>query len=168
MTNTTVQFIQQQLEFARVETLRVAESAPESARLFQPGEGRPTILWLLGHLASTISAVAVRWCLRGEHVFPKEHAKLFAPDFGGGDPPSTDAAKYPPYDEVVRLYDEAMTKAIAALGVLTDEDLEKPLPVALPAIIVEKFPTIGKSLQRMIGHDSYHRGQMAMLAKIAK
>lgn len=167
MANAKVLLLCEQLAFARSETLATARAVPEGARLYQPADGRPTALWLLGHLANSMNSVVMRWCLRGEHVFPKELAKVFAPDFGGGEPPSTDASKYPPFAEVLRHYDNAMTKCIEAIQAgLTDEDLDKPIPVALPEPIRDRFPSIGMALNRMIGHDWYHRGQMALLGKL--
>lgn len=167
MSRIKVAFIQEQLEFALAETTRVAEAVSVEARLYQPGEGRPTVLWLLGHLGNTMNSVVIRWCLGAEHAFPKEHMRLFAPDFAGGDAPCTDASKYPAFEEVVKLYTAAMRAAISGLDALSDEDLDKELSAKLPEPIRAFFPTVGKSLQRMISHDGYHRGQMAMLGKIA-
>lgn len=168
MGNLKVTQLREQLEFAREETLTVAGRMPEGTQLFQPGEGRPTALWLMGHLANTINTIVIRWILSGENTLTKEQAKLFAPDFGGGDPPSTDASKYPTYAEVIALYDTSMKAAIAGLAALSDEDLDKPLPKPLPEPMTKFFPSIGKSIYRMISHDAYHRGQIGMLSKIAK
>ena len=166
MSRTKVEVYIEQMDFARQETIKAANAVPESARLYQPAPGRPTPLWLLGHLGNSVNTVIIRYAVQGESAFPKEWAKVFAPDFTGGTPPSTDASMYPPYDEVIALYDNAMQKAAAALGTLTDEDLGKPLPANLPDAIRAFFPTIGATLNRMIGHDAYHRGQMALLGKL--
>lgn len=168
MSQANVDLLREQLEFARTETLATASRVPAAAQLHQLGEGRPTPLWLMGHLANTTNALIIRWMLRGENQVSKEFVTLFAPDFGGGDPPSTDASKYPPFEELVSTYDRIMQKAIADLSVLQDEDLDKPLPVALPEPIREKFPTMGKTLQRVVAHDAYHRGQIGMLSKAVK
>lgn len=166
MAQIKIDLLREQLEFARVETLATAARVSAAAELHQLGEGRPTPLWLIGHLANTTNALIIRWTLRGENLVSKEFVKLFAPDFGGGDPPSTDASKYPSFGEVVQTYDTVMQKAIADLVALQDEDLDNALPVPLPEPIREKFPTIGKTLQRAIAHDAYHRGQIGMLAKV--
>lgn len=168
MSNIKVNLLRDQLQFALDETLGTAKRVPEGARLFQPGEGRATPLWLCGHLANTINTIVIRWILDGENVLTKEQSKLFAPDFGGGEPPSTDASKYPPYDEVVALYEKAMKQAIEGLTALTDEDLDKPIPKSIPDPLRTYFPTIGASIMRMVSHDGYHRGQIGLLSKIAK
>lgn len=168
MSRIKVAFIQEQLEFALVETKRVAEAVPVEARLYQPGEGRPTVLWLLGHLGNTMNSVVIRWCLGAEHAFPKDLMRFFAPDFAGGEPPCSDASKYPPFEDVVKLYETAMRAAISGLDALNDEDLDRELSTKLPEPIRAFFPTVGKSLQRMISHDGYHRGQMGLLGKLAQ
>ena len=167
MSRAKIELITEQMEFARQETIKLAEALPASARLYQPAAGRPTALWLIGHLGNSVNTVIMRWALAGEACFPKEHARIFAPDFSGGEPPSTDASKYPAYEEVIALYDNAMRKTIEGLAKLNDEDLDKPLPGNVPDPIRAFFPTIGKSLQRMVAHDSYHRGQIGLLAKIS-
>ncbi len=93
MANTKVTLLRDQFQFALEETLTVAGRVEGGAQLYQPGEGRPTALWLVGHLANTINTIVIRWILNGENALSKEHAKLFAPDFGGGTPPSSDAAQ---------------------------------------------------------------------------
>ena len=163
-----VNFLREQLDFARQETLATATGVSASAQLYQLGEGRPTALWLIGHLASTTNSLIMRWILRGENQVSKEFVKLFSPDFAGGDPPSTDASKYPSFEEVLKTYDQVMQTAIAGLAALDDEVLDQPIPVALPEIIRDKFPSIGATLQRAAQHDAYHRGQIGLLAKAAK
>lgn len=165
MANPKVDMLRAQLDFARQETVTVAGRVPEDAVLRQLGEGRPTPLWLIGHLANTINTIVLRWTLNQEGTVSKELAKLFAPDFGGGTPPSTDASLYPPFADVIKLYDASMQAAIDGLAALTDDDLDKPLPKPLPESMQAFFPTIGKSLMRMISHDAYHRGQVGMLSK---
>jgi hypothetical protein len=168
MGRTKIDLLREQLESARVETLATASRVPAAAELYQLGEGRPTPLWLIGHLANTTNTLILRWTLRGENLVSKEFSKLFAPDFGGGEPPTTDAAKYPSFAEVVQTYDTVMQAAIAGLGAVDDDILANPIPVPLPEPIREKFPNIGKTLQRAVAHDAYHRGQIGMLSKVVQ
>jgi len=166
MSNPKVQTLCELFVFSKEETLRVFDGVDADKVLFQAREGKATPLWLLGHLTTTMNTVVMRWILEEKGNVDKEFARLFAPDFSGGTPPSTDASIYPPAAEVVRLYSEIMDLAVAKLRNLEDDQLDTPLSKALPEPIRAFFPTIGGSLKRMISHDAYHRGQIGLLARL--
>jgi uncharacterized damage-inducible protein DinB len=105
--------------------------------------------------------------LQESQVLSDEDRRRFAPSMAGGTPPTTNPEDYPAWDEVVALYESATAQAIEKLTVLTDSDLDKPLPGDLPPNYRELFPTIGAALQRVINHDAYHRGQIGLLSKLA-
>lgn len=153
------------LEKAREETLAAAGAVAEDRRLFQLGEGKATPLWLIGHLANTVNVVLRVWTLQRESLLGREQSMRFAPDFAGGAPPSADPAAYPPWDEVVGLYDRAMADAIEGVRGLDDALLPEPLPGRMPDALRGFFTTVEFTLGRMVAHDAYHRGQIAMLAK---
>lgn len=165
MANTKMAVYATLLETARAETLAAAAAVPEDRRLYQLAPGKATPLWLMGHLANTINAVVRLWILERESLLTREQAKRFAPDFAGGAPPSDDPAAYPPWDEVVALYDQAMVDAIAGIPALDDALLPGPLPGRMPEPLRGFFSSVEFTLGRMVAHDSYHRGQMALLAK---
>ena len=163
-----IELLVEQLSFCREQTLKTASGVPEAVRLVQlrPGKGHP--LWLLGHLANTANVVIIQWALNGENVTPKGFGKKFAPDFGGGDPVTTNAADYPSWDEVVGVYEKAFDAALDGVKKLTDADLPNPLPGRIPDPLRQHFSSVGKTLNIMVLHDSYHRGQIGLLGALDK
>jgi uncharacterized damage-inducible protein DinB len=101
-----------------------------------------------------------------ESALSREEARVFAPDFAGGTPPSTDASLYPAWDEVVQRYDTVMRQVVQQLSFLRDDELGQPLKGRMPDALRDFFPTNEATLLRLINHDAYHRGQIAMLAKL--
>jgi hypothetical protein len=150
---------------AREETLAAAAAVPEDRRLYQLGAGKATPLWLLGHLANTVNAVLRLWILERESLLDRAQSMCFAPDFAGGKAPTADPADYAPWEEVVALYDRVMADAIEGVAALEDALLPEPLPGRMPEPLRGFFSSVEFSLGRMVAHDAYHRGQLAMLAK---
>ena len=166
MSNAKIALYVEMLEKAKNDTLRVAGSVPEGSRLRQLAPGKATPLWLVGHLTNTMNTVVIRWVVLGESLVDREFGKQFAPDFAGGTPPGTDAAQYPAWDEVLARYDAVMTAAIAALATLDDSVLPEPLPGRVPDPLRQFFSSVGVTLNQMVAHDAYHRGQMAMIGAL--
>ncbi len=161
-----VELLAEQLAFCREQTLKTASGVPEAGRLVQlrPAKGHP--LWLLGHLANTANVIVIQWTFNSESVTSKEFRKKFAPDFGGGDPVTPNAADYPSWDEVVATYEKAFDAVLDGVKNLSDADLPKPLPGRIPDPLRQHFSSIGTTLNIMILHDSYHRGQIGLLAAL--
>jgi len=166
MSNPRTQVYIELLADARDRTLRTAEAVPEGCRLHQLKEGKATPLWLVGHLANTINTIVVRWMVEGESAMDKETSMLFAPDFAGGKPPSTNPEDYPAWDDVLALYNTAMTRAVEGLAGISDEELPGPLKGRVPDPMRQVFKSVEFSLQQMVHHDAYHRGQLGLLSSL--
>jgi len=147
------------------DTLQVANGVPEERRLHQLGDGGATPLWLVGHMANTINAVVLRWILKERGIFDRRTSLLFAPDFAGGSPPSTDPDAYPAWQEVLEKYEAVMTAASTGLEAMRDQEIISPLNENVPEFFRDRFPTVEATLMQMVNHDAYHRGQIAVLAK---
>jgi len=167
MDNTKVTLLIDLFRQAREQTLKMAQTVPETHRFKQLQEGKSTPIWLLGHITRTVDRVILEWMLERPHALSDAHRQLFAPSMIGGPPPTTNPDDYPTWDEVVALYQAITAQALEQLPVLTDADLDKPLPGELPESYRELFPTIGAALQRVVNHDAYHRGQIGLLSKLA-
>lgn len=161
-----IELLVDQLSFCREQTLKTASGVPEANRLLQLRPAKAHPLWLVGHLANTANVIMVQWVLNGDSVTPKGFGKMFAPDFGGGAPVTPNAADYPAWDDVVATYDTTLATAIDLAKNLSDDDLPKPLPGRIPDPLRQHFSSIGKSLNIMVLHDSYHRGQIGLLAAL--
>ena len=168
MSTPQIELIQQQLTMCQADTLRVAGSVSEADRFKPLKEGKAHPAWLIGHLANTIETVVNRWMLLEEGRLPKGFGRKFAPDFAGGLPITPNPADYPAWDEVVDLYAQLMTAAIEGIEKFSDTDLPEPLPGELPEPMRGFFSSIGKTLNIMVLHDSYHRGQIGMLSKLSE
>jgi len=166
MSHPQIELIQQQLTMCQADTLRVAASVPESDRFRSLKDGKAHPAWLIGHLANTVDTVVNQWMLLEERRLPKGHGRMFAPDFAGGLPITPDPANYPAWDEIVALYNQVMTVAIDGIGELPELLLPEPLRGDVPDSMRNFFSSSGKTLNIMVLHDSYHRGQIGMLSKL--
>lgn len=166
MSNPKMELFAALLDWAREETLKAAASVPEDRRLSQLCAGKATPLWLLGHLASAVNTIVLRWLLEQEGLVSKEMTRLFSPDFAGGTPPSTDASMYPAWEEVVGVYDAVMKAAVEGIKALPDSDLDEALKGRMLDAMRTFFPTARVALTRMVNHDAYHRGQIGIISKL--
>ncbi|MDZ4861009.1 MAG: DinB family protein [Candidatus Hydrogenedentes bacterium] len=164
--NHKIELLAEQLASCGDQTLKVAARVPDANRFLQLRPGKAHPLWLVGHLANTINVVIIQWALNGENMVPKGFGKKFAPDFAGGDPISPNAEDYPAWDAVIAIYAEAIQKALEKLKQAADADLPKPLPGRIPEPLRDHFGNVGQTLNIMVSHDSYHRGQLGMLGAL--
>lgn len=166
MSTVKMELMVEMLKMARQQTLDTAKAVMEENRLKQLKEGKATPLWLIGHLANSYNTVYLVRSLGHSSIVPKELSVKFAPDFVGGTVPTTNPEDYPSWDEVVALYEKAITNAIEGTKKLNDDDWEKPLPGNMPEPMRSFFSSIGRTLEIMVMHDAHHRGQIALLGKL--
>lgn len=167
MSHPKVELLTLQLEKARDETLNLVRGIPDEKHYLQLQEGKGTPTWLLGHLANTLNTIVLRWMLEAPSVLSREQAKLFSPGFAGGAAITTDTATYPTWKELVALYETVANNAIDGVRQLSDSDLPEPLKGKVPDPLRSFFSSNEVALMQMIGHDAYHRGQIALLVKQA-
>lgn len=150
-------------ESAFKSTQNLAAKIPAEKRMRQLQKGKPHPLWLIGHLANSNNMVVNMWCCGGQSMFPKEWRDKFAPDFGGGIPPTNDAAFYPDWDEVLKVYGDVAEACLASIRSLSDDDLNGEFKGKVPDAAKKMFGGLEAALRNMAGHESHHRGQMAMI-----
>jgi len=123
------------------------------------GDGNHPV-WLLGHLAYLEGAM--RHVLLGE-ANPVEHwGPLFAP----GTRSTTDAAKYPPFDEVLGKYRELRAANLRMLDSLGEAGLDRP-PKWVPPGFESSMKTAGQTLLLICLHNMVHYGQIADARRVA-
>ncbi|MCC6486446.1 MAG: DinB family protein [Candidatus Hydrogenedentes bacterium] len=166
MSNHKLDLVIEQLTICKGETLRIAGGVAEADRFRQLKEGKAHPAWLVGHLTSSADTIVLGWMLERESSLPKGFRKQFAPDFAGGLPITPKPEDYPAWDEVLGLYDEMMGKVITGIGGLEDGDFPSPLKGNIPDSLRGFFSSVGQTLNIMVLHDSYHRGQIGMLSKL--
>ncbi len=148
------------LEFTEGGLLRIVADMRDKP-LTQPtsfGGNHP--LWVVGHLAYSEG-----WSfniLYGEPN-PVEHwAGLFAP----GSQPTTNAADYPPFDEVLAKYRELRATNIARLMELGDAGLDAP-PKNVPPPFKDIMTSVGKTYLLLTLHQNVHYGEVADARRVA-
>ena len=119
-------------DLCRTQTLAAAAGVPEAARLFQLRENKATPLWLVGHNAVVVNNVLLQWTLGGESLLPLSVMRTFAPAAAGGKPISVRAEDYPPWEEVLTMYDRTMQAAQAAVAALDDSALGESFRGKMP------------------------------------
>ena len=166
MGNERINLLADLFDDGRKHTLQIAEDVPLTHRLkqLQPGKGTP--LWLIGHLARATDTLGLRYVLGEVSILTPEQSLCFAPDIIGGKPPTANAGDYPAWEDVVRLYNATVDRALDGFRELDDTALSTPLPGKMKDEIRKLFPDVGSALCSLIQHDAYHRGQIGMLAKL--
>jgi uncharacterized damage-inducible protein DinB len=117
-------------------------------------------LWVLGHLA--VVEGRLRQVVLGE-ANPLERWK---PLFDWGSKPSTNAADYPPFDEVLAAYRELRAKNLALLEEVGEAGLDRPTK-APPAGLESRFSTIGQAFLTIALHQTMHTGQASAMRRAA-
>ena len=153
-------------EKCMLSTLKVAERIPEANyfRVLQEGKAHP--LWLLGHITNTHHFLLHMTCFGQTPILPKEHAKLFSPDFAGGAPIVTDPATYPAWGEVVNNYRTVCEACLGHIRALRDEDLPGEFKGKANDFVKNMFGNVEGTIRHMIHHDAHHGGQMALLGAL--
>lgn len=147
-------------------TANAAAKVPAEKRFKVIQEGKAHPLWLVGHLANTNNLLIHMWCCNGESLLPKGYGKIFAPDFAGGAPITSDAATYPAWDELLEQYKTVSAKCAEAIRGLDDASLAGELRGGAPDQMKQIFGNTEKTLRAITLHDAYHRGQFALIAAL--
>jgi hypothetical protein len=117
-------------------------------------------LWTVGHVA--VVEGQLRHILFGEPN-PVGH---WGPLFGQGTTPTTDAAAYPPYDEVLATYRALRAENLSRLEEIGDDGLDRP-PAAIPPGFEDEMKTTGQTLLVIALHQMSHVGQLAVARRAA-
>jgi DinB superfamily len=131
------------------------------APLTQPtSRGGNHPLWILGHLALVEGAV------RQLHFGEPNPVEPWRPLFGQGTRPTTDAAAYPPFDEVLATYRDLRAKNLARLDEIGEAGLDQA-PAAVPPGFEGQSLTRGQALLVIALHQTSHLGQLSVARRAA-
>ena len=134
----------------------------KDAALTQPtpkGGNHP--LWVLGHLTHSEAHLLDVFILGKENRFPELEEK-----FGMGTQPTTNAADYPSFEELMQKNEQIRAAVIEHLSMLSDEDLDKP--TTAPEEQKAFFGTVAAAFAAMITHYGFHTGQIADARRAAR
>ncbi len=145
-------------------TAKAADEVAPAQRLRQSKDGKAHPLWLLGHLTFATDAIVNTILLGGEMTLPEQYRKMFAPGMIGGVEVTADASQYPAWDDIVEKYKQVTSNTFELLKRAQDSDLPGGMKGHTPPGFEEFFKSFEGTLGYMLGHDSYHRGQMSLLA----
>jgi hypothetical protein len=132
------------------------------AALTQPTDrGGNHTLWALGHMAWV--EAAVRHIVSGE-AHTLEH---WSPLFGTGTQPTTDARKYPSFDEVLAAYRDGRARTLTLLDEIGDAGLDRPTKNPPPREFEDAMKTCGQALLLITLHQMVHYGQITDARRVA-
>jgi hypothetical protein len=117
-------------------------------------------LWCLGHL--TYIEGGIPRILFGEPN-PVEH---WAPLFATGTQPSSDASRYPSFDEVLAIYGDLRQRNLKLLDQLSDADLDRA-PKDVPPGFENMMTSFGNTLLLVTLHNMVHYGEIAVARRAA-
>jgi hypothetical protein len=166
MAKDKVEMLAQAFESAVKATLETAGKVPAEKRYKQLQAGKAHPLWLLGHLAFSLDTIVNFMSLGGAPQLPPTYFQKFAPANAGGKPVSSEPGDYPDWDEVVANYEKVGKATAELVRKLDDADLPGGVKGNPPAAFAEFFKVLGNTLAGMAAHDSYHRGQIGLLAAL--
>ncbi|MDH3889958.1 MAG: DinB family protein [candidate division Zixibacteria bacterium] len=109
--------------------------------------------WLVGHLASSRFVVLSHIGIEQERPF----GDLFA---RGAE--VKDAADYPSYAEILKVWEEVADKVEARFEELTDDDLGAPMDAQYPI----SDGTALSGIAFLALHETYHAGQLAYIRRL--
>jgi hypothetical protein len=117
-------------------------------------------IWILGHLAYVEGAVA-------NIVFgvpnPVEH---WAPLFGTGSQPTTNAGDYPSFDELLTTFRELRAKNLKRLADVGEAGLDA-VPKNVPDIFKDVMTSVGKTYLLLALHQNVHYGEVCDARRVA-
>ena len=117
-------------------------------------DGSVSAAWVIGHLG--LVANNVTGMLGGTS---KIDAEAWKPLFGGGSTASADAAAYPAWDELLKVFREGHGSLLAAVAGAKDEQLSQPNPVEM---LRDGLATTGDFVSFVLtGHFAMHLGQLS-------
>jgi len=121
---------------------------------FPTPQGGNHPLWVLGHLVHSEASMVAEFIQGKQDPLAK-----WAPLFGGGSTPATDASKYPSMDVLLAEFEKVRAGTLRLLETSTDADLDKPSKA--PDHLKGLFGTVGQVLAMIGLHCTFHAGQVA-------
>jgi len=147
-------------------TTKAAEAVPEDKRLNQVADGKAHPLWLMGHLAMSFDLLTNSWMMGRALEIPSDWASIFGPSQFGGRAITNNPDDYPAWDDVIAAYKKAGAAAVEGVAKLSDDQLEGWPFGDIPDQFKEAFGMMNQAIPDNAAHDSYHRGQMSLLAAL--
>ena len=120
--------------------------------LTRPTEGCNHLAWQLGHLISSECSLLEMVCPGAAAELPEGFAEKHSKETIGLDDP----AKFCTKQEYLDLFDKVHAATLAALGKMSDDDLDQPGPEHF----AEMFPTVGHLFVLIATHGMMHAGQI--------
>lgn len=142
------------LEMSRGMVLQLIEDMKDAPLTFPTPNGGCHPLWVLGNVTLS-EAVFVREWMLGESNPLAEWKDIF----GSGTEPVADAAKYPPFNEVMAKSHEVRGETMELLDSFSEQDLDKTSNA--PAQRQATFGTYRQCFLMVALHWMMHRGQVA-------
>ena len=151
---TAMQVIRKALEMGDRAMMMLLEDLKNAPMTSPTSSGGNHPLWVLGHI--TFVEGNIRRVVLGED----NQVQKWAPLFAAGTEPSSDASKYPPFEEILRTYRELRNYNLQLLDKLGEAGLDQPTKYT-PRGLEEALKTAGDTFMTIAMHQMNHRGQLA-------
>lgn len=149
------------LAAARQYTLRQLDQLTQPKHwIHRPAPEGNHALWIVGHLAIADNRFATRFREETHHI-PAGYEGLF----WIGTECHSSLLTYPPIREVRAYLDERRENLLQVLEVVTEEDLNAPLPAMDPASPMATAPNLGQYFLYGAAHEMIHAGQLSVCCR---
>ncbi len=142
------------LRFSRGSVLRLIKDIPADQLCAQPGPSHNHVMWIVGHIACTDDYFLNQFAGR-DLALPESWHRMFA----GGSTPTSDASRYPPWNEVKQAFRERREALTAWLTDMTESQLDEPTPTRWQPYAL----TMRDVAHFAAWHEGYHAGQISTL-----
>ena len=149
----TIEYIKMTLENGTGWAMGLINDMKDAPTTQPTANGGNHPLWVLGHIVRSESDLLDGFILGQPNRFPELEC------CAGGSTPSTNAADYPSWDELMAKFEQIRSATLAHLETLTEADLDKPSHA--PEEYGQFFGTVGACFAAMGTHMSFHSGQVA-------
>jgi len=148
------------LEFTEAGLTRLVSDMRDRPLTQPTSAGGNHPLWVLGHLAYVEGAVAnIAFGVPN----PVEH---WEPLFGTGSQPTTNAADYPSFDEVLTTFRELRAKNLKRLNEVGEAGLDA-VPKNVPDMFKDVMTSVGKTYLLIALHQNVHYGEVCDARRVA-
>lgn len=161
MADHVVELARKQIAFARAYTLTLLDQVVEGDWFRQPSDSPTHLAWQVGHLAMAqymLCLFRVRGKLpEDESVAPKSVLRRFMK----GTAPEPDPSRYPPIEEILRVFHGVHTQVMQELPSCREEDLA--------GTVVEPYAVYNNKLGSLLlcsHHEMLHAGQIGLLRRL--
>lgn len=149
--------IQLAIDSGKMVSLAYLGDLSDAEFLHRPHPGCNHIAWQVGHLIASEHQMIEGVCPGSMPDLPEGFAERYSKETSTVD----EASSFHSKQELLELFEQIRAATLAALGSLSNEDLDKSSPEEMQAYA----PTVGAAFSLQGGHWMMHAGQWAVIRR---